>query len=163
VALPGRTSILSIVLQEALVQEVIVDILDLDPPRLPIQLAEDMVAVGTLDPVQGAQLRSALEPARGRLVNVNVHDAGFVGVLLDVKVDGRQPDGFARQPADALEREHGVWIVGEGFVLGPGVVSSGLVHGEEVGIWGKICGGYTMTKVPVRSLMVTSGGAAMVS
>lgn len=39
-------------------------------------------------------------------------------VLLGVEGYGGEADGFARPPADTLEGEDGVGVVGEGFVLG---------------------------------------------
>jgi hypothetical protein len=39
------------------------------------------------------------------------------GVLFAVQSDGSEGDGFAGQPADALEGEDGVGVVREGLVL----------------------------------------------
>lgn len=61
--------------------------------------------------VEGALLSRALEPARSCLLNVNVLLTVLVLVLLDVQVDGRQANGFAREPADALELEGRVDII----------------------------------------------------
>lgn len=44
-------------------------------------------------------------------------DALVVAVLLDVEGDGGYTDGLAREPANALQREHLVGVVGERFIL----------------------------------------------
>lgn len=67
--------------------------------------------------VEGALLAGALDTARGCLLDIAVRQLGVVFVLLDVQGDGGEPDGLARQPADALQRETGVGAVREGFVL----------------------------------------------
>jgi hypothetical protein len=52
------------------------------------------------------------------LVDVNMDVAGVVGVLLYMQGDGCEGDGFACPPADALEGEDRVSVVGECLVLG---------------------------------------------
>lgn len=123
VSLAGRAALLLLALQPALLQEGGLNGIGGDPARLALHLAEDVVLVLALLPVQRAQLRRALQPARRRLLDVDVHHAGLVRVLLDLQVEGGQADGSAGQPADALEREDWVGVVGEGLVLWAMVVS----------------------------------------
>ena len=76
-----------------------------------------MVIVLSELPVELPQLRRAFDaPSRG-LLDVDVREAFVVGVLLDVEVDICEADGFALEPADALEGEDGVGVVGERLVL----------------------------------------------
>lgn len=88
--------------EPALFEKVLFHVGDLDPVGLAADLAEDLVLVLARLAVELAQLGGALNAARGRLLNVNVHGAGVVFVLLDVQGDGRHANGFARHPADAL-------------------------------------------------------------
>lgn len=76
-----------------------------------------MVLVWSISPIQDTLLRGALDSTGGRLVDVDVGDAGFVNVLLDGEGDGGEVDGFALEPADALEGEDGVGWIGEGLGL----------------------------------------------
>lgn len=86
---------------------------------------EQPVAVRARLPVQAPPLRVALDPARHRLVDVDVrHGVGGRRrrrrrrqVLLHVEGHGREPDRLARHPAHALEGEGGLCGVREGFVL----------------------------------------------
>ncbi len=68
-------------------------------------------------PIELAVLGGTLDAAGGRLLNVDVDVAAVVGVLLDVESDGGEANGFARPPANALQGEDGVGVVGEGLVL----------------------------------------------
>ena len=77
-----------------------------------------MVLVWSISPIQDTLLRGALDSTGGGLVDVDVGDARFVDVLLDGEGDGGQVDGFALEPADALEGENSVGRVGEGLGLG---------------------------------------------
>lgn len=63
-----------------------------------------MVIVLALYPVECAKLRGAFDTACRGLVNVNVREACVVGVLLYVEGNGCESDGFAGEPANALER-----------------------------------------------------------
>jgi hypothetical protein len=67
--------------------------------------------------VQGAVLGGAFEAAGDELVDLNVVGAfrGFRGP--EVLGYGCRADGFAGEPADALEGEDGFGAVGEGFLL----------------------------------------------
>lgn len=89
--------------------------------RLPLgaalHFAEEPVAVLAVLVVEGAVLGRALDAARRRLLDVDVRQARVVRVLLGVEADGGEADGLAREPADALEREAGVDVAGERFVL----------------------------------------------
>lgn len=83
---------------------VIVDVLQLDPSRLPVQLAEHAILVLPQLPVQGAVLGRFDPPGRG-LLDVDVgHGRAvvIVVVLLDDQGDGGQRDGFSHEPANAL-------------------------------------------------------------
>lgn len=53
------------------------------------------------DPVQRAQLRGPVDPARRRLLDVDVRD-GPVQVLVNTQRDGRERNGFPQEPAYAL-------------------------------------------------------------
>jgi hypothetical protein len=68
-------------------------------------------------PVQLAQLRRSFDAAGCRLIDVNVSVASFVGVLLDMQGDGCEANGSSLPPADALEGQEGIRVVGEGLVL----------------------------------------------
>ena len=68
-------------------------------------------------PGQFSGFRRAFDAAGGRLVDVDVCVPVLGGVLLYVERYGREGDGFARQPADALEGEDCVGVIGESLVL----------------------------------------------
>lgn len=76
-----------------------------DPLGAALDVAKQPVAVLAPVVVKRAVLGRAFEPARRRLLDVDVRGAGIVGVLLDVQGHGRQADSFACEPADALEGE----------------------------------------------------------
>ena len=102
-------------------------------------------------------LGRAFETSRCCLVDVDVDGGGRGGaVLFDVKSDGGEGDGFAGQPADALEGEDGVSVRGEGFVLVGEKVSWKLLW------WRGFLGQSTMIYLPERSRIVISEGAAIV-
>ena len=61
-------------------------------------------------------LSCAFDASRSGLVNVDMCYAVFL-VLLCVEGYGCETDGLARPPADALEGEDRISVVGEGFVL----------------------------------------------
>lgn len=88
-----------------------------------------MVVVRARGVVERALLASALDAARGGLLDVDVRDGrgGVVGVLLDGEGDGGEADGFASEPTEALEGEGWVGGGGDGFILGRGLV--GRVEG----------------------------------
>lgn len=116
-------------LQPPLLQELVGDVLRGDEPALALDVAEHPVLVVAPLQVQAALLRRPLEPARGHLVDVDVHLALGVGVLRHVQGHGGGADGLAREPADALQRERRVDRVGVGFVLREGAgVSPFLVN-----------------------------------
>lgn len=77
-----------------------------------------MVLVWSFSPIQDTLLRGSLDASGGRLVDVDVGDAGFVDVLLDGEGDGSEADCFALEPADALEGKDGVGWVRKGLGLG---------------------------------------------
>jgi len=126
--LPIRTRNLFLALKPSLLQEIIINLLERAPTRLALDVTEDVVIVCVLDPVERAQLGRAFDAAGCGLLDV---DVGYVvfGVLLCVEGDGGEGDGFACPPADALEGEDGVGIVGEGFILE--YVSLGRKIGES--------------------------------
>lgn len=128
VQLTLRTAFLFVSLEPALPQVGVFDGIGIDEARLTMQLAEDVVLMLALLPVQGAQLRGALQPAGGGLLDVDVHDPSVVLVLLDVEVDGGQADERAGKPADALKREDWVRVVGESLVLEKGSKSVFCLH-----------------------------------
>lgn len=99
------------------VQGIPVSALVVEPLGLAGQRTEDVVLVLALAPVQLAVLGGALDAAgAGRL---DVDDGEAVHDLLgDGESDGREADGLALEPADALEGEDGLGRVGEGLVLG---------------------------------------------
>lgn len=90
--------------------------------RLGVDVAEEPVAVGARGPVEHALLGGALEAAGEGLVDDDFGDAGVGGDLARVLGDGGDADGLAHEPGDALEGEDGVGVVGEGLLLGGGLV-----------------------------------------
>jgi hypothetical protein len=66
--------------------------------------------------VEHTGLRCTLN-ASGRLVNVNVCDASFVLVFLQVQYNGSQADSFTCKPPDSLKGEYRFNIIGESLVL----------------------------------------------
>lgn len=116
-SLPTRSSILLLALQPAVLQERILGHIDGAPARLALEIAEDVVIVLALHPVEDPDLGRAFDAASCGLLDVDVCGAGFV-VLFHIQGDGCETDGFTGEPADALEGEDGVGVVGEGFVLG---------------------------------------------
>jgi hypothetical protein len=122
VRLAGRAALLLLALQPAVLLVGVLDGVSADEARPALQLAEDVVFVLALLPVQRAQLRGALQSAGCGLLDVDVHHPIGIRVLLDAQVDGGQADSRAGQPADALERKDWVGIVGESLVLQGGEV-----------------------------------------
>lgn len=120
VQLTGGPAVLGLVIEPALLLVGVGDGVGGDELGAALELAEDVVGVLARLVVQGAQLRGAGEPARRGLLDVDVHDAVGVRVLLNVQVDRGDADGLAREPADALEGEDGLGVVGEGLVLEAG-------------------------------------------
>ena len=76
------------------------------------QRAEDVVGVRACDPVEFPVFGGAFDAARGGLVDVDVGYVLVVLVVLYVQGNGREADGFACPPADALEGEDGIRVVG---------------------------------------------------
>lgn len=68
-------------------------------------------------PVELSKLCCALDATGCGLLDVDVGVSFFVEVLLDVQIDSCEADGFALPPADALEGEDRISVVGEGLVL----------------------------------------------
>lgn len=116
VLLPIRPRNLLLALKPSILQEIIINLLERAPARPAFDVAEDVVIVRMLDPIECAELGRAFDAAGSRLLDV---DVGYVvfGVLLCVEGDGGEGDGFAGPPADALKGEDGVGVIGEGFVL----------------------------------------------
>lgn len=80
---------------------IIINFIQLHPPRLNLHLAENIILVIAQLPVQRSQLRRSQSPRRG-LHDVDVGDGGVVGIFGDVQCDGCKADGFAEEPAYAL-------------------------------------------------------------
>lgn len=96
--------------------------LALQPAVLAHQRPEHVVLVRPRRPVQRAVLGRALDPARRRRLDVDFRQP-VLGVLLDRQRHRRQPDRLALEPPDALQRQHGVCVVGERLGLrGEGVL-----------------------------------------
>lgn len=98
------------------VQGIPLGALVVEPLGLAGQRAEDVVLVRVLGPVDHAVLGSALDAAGGRRLDVDDGDA-VLDLLGDGESDGRDADGLALEPANALEREDGLGIIGDGLVL----------------------------------------------
>jgi hypothetical protein len=73
--------------------------------------------VKALGPGEFAEFGRTFDATCGSLVDVDVCVAFVIGVLLAVQGNGCERDGLAGDPADALECEDGISVVGEGFVL----------------------------------------------
>lgn len=69
------------------------------------------------NPVKYPVFGCTFESACCVLINVNMWDVIFVGILLDVEGNGCEGNGFAFPPAYTLESKNWVGIIGEGFVL----------------------------------------------
>jgi len=112
-------TILLFALQPPLLQESIWDLgaIDCDPAGLALQVAEQVVVVRAFGPVELAEFGGAFDAASSGLLDVDVCVPVLRGVLFAVESDGGEGDGFAGQPADALEGEYGVGVVREGLVL----------------------------------------------
>lgn len=80
------TTILLLALQPALLQESICDLgaIDCDPAGLALQVAENVVVVRALGPVELAEFGGAFDAARGSLFDVDVCVPVLGGVLLAV-------------------------------------------------------------------------------
>jgi hypothetical protein len=76
-----------------------------------------MIGVGAERPVEFTQLGGPLDAACDSLLDVDVGFSVVGGILFGMQGYGCEGEGFARQPADALEGEDGVGVVREGFVL----------------------------------------------
>ncbi|EPE06787.1 hypothetical protein F503_03214 [Ophiostoma piceae UAMH 11346] len=96
-------------------------------------VAEEPVGVLAAAVVDTALLGGALDAAGDDLVDVDVLDGlggvnrvlgglrGGTGGLRDVQRHGGSVDALADEEADALERQHGLEAVGQGFVLADGL------------------------------------------
>lgn len=73
---------------------VVVDILQLDPSRLPVHLTEHSILVLPQLPVQNPQLL-CMNPPRRPLLNIDVGHTSVIDVLLNVQGEGGQRDGFS--------------------------------------------------------------------
>ena len=117
--LASGAAALGVVVQQAVDQEGVqggpVGRGTVDPAAAGPESAEHVVAVGAILPVQCAQLSGALDAAGGGLVDVDVRNA--IGVLLHVQSDGSPGDGAAHHPANALQGEKVVSVIGKSFVL----------------------------------------------
>lgn len=85
--------------------------------------AKNVIFMSAHLPVERAVLGCTFDSTRGGLVDVDMGDGCIVSVLFDGEVDAGDADGFTLPPANALEGENCVGIIGEGFVLGEGEVS----------------------------------------
>ena len=90
---------------EAGLQEIIIiNILQLDPPTLTLDLSEYLVLMLAEGPVENASFRRASNAAGGYLMNVEV--GVFFGGVVDVLCYGESycgvGDGFAEEPGNAL-------------------------------------------------------------
>ena len=65
-------------------------------------LSENAIFVLPIRPRELALLFRAFYAARGGLRDVDVCDPLFIDVFLHVEVDGREADGLAQEPANAL-------------------------------------------------------------
>ena len=117
VKLPSRAALLLVTLEPAFLQVVILDSIKPKPSASALQLAEDMIIVLIERPGQLAELRCTFDATSCSLVDVDVCISGLVSVLLDVQGDGCEGDGFASNPANALEGEDSIGVVREGLVL----------------------------------------------
>lgn len=123
--LPLGASLLTIIDGPPLLEKLVVDLLERDPPRLAPNVAEDPVRVRAELVVEAALLAGSLEPGRGDLLDVDVRDGvrrgvggfGRGGELFDFEGHGGEGDGFAEEEGDALEGEAGFDTIGEGVVL----------------------------------------------
>lgn len=105
-------------LEVALVSTVVLEVLrDRGPLRGANYMPEDVVLVISRLAVHSAQLSCALDTCRTWLLNINVPETFSILVGLDVELDGHHGDGLADEPADTLEGEDRVWVVGEWLVL----------------------------------------------
>lgn len=115
---------LGLVGQPALLEEVVVDLVEGDELGVALDVAKQPVRVLAERLVEATVLLGARQ-ARGRLHNVDVGEevgrrVGRLGrgsVLVDVEGDGGNVDALAREVADALEREDGLGAIGESLVL----------------------------------------------
>lgn len=126
VLLAVGAALLLVPLQEPCLQILVVDVLDVQPPRLPLDRPKEPVAVVAEEVVEAALLRGALDAARADLVDLDVRDGAARGLsgrggrrveVLDVERERAGRDRLAGQPADALEGEDWVKVAGLGFVL----------------------------------------------
>jgi hypothetical protein len=108
----------------ALLEVLIVDLVQADPTCLAGDVAEEPVRVVTPYVVNAAALVGRAE-ARGGLLNVDVGEdvAGGVGrlggslVLVDVECDAGHADALADQEADTLKKQDGLRAIRERLVL----------------------------------------------
>lgn len=98
------------------VQSVPVGALVVKPLALAGQRAEDVVLVRLLGPVKHAVLGGALDAAGASRLDIDDGDA-VLDLLADGESDGREADGLALEPADALEREDGLGVIRVDLVL----------------------------------------------
>lgn len=150
VSLSIRPRILLLALKPSVLEERIVRHIQCAPTVFALQVAKDVVIVLALYPIECADLAGAFDTTGRGLVDIDVGETCIIDVLLYVEGDSCEGDGFTGEPADALQGEDGVGVIGEGFVL----AELAMVDKHQLIA-------YTMTKVPVRFFIVTSGGAAI--
>lgn len=133
-------SLLVLINGPPLLEKLVLNLLERDPPRLAPNAAEDPVRVQAERVVEAALLASSLESGRGDLLDVDVRHGvrrgvgGFGGglELFDFEGDGGEGDGFAEEEGDALEGEAGLDTIGEGVVHEP----TALEVADVAGSWG---------------------------
>lgn len=106
VALPVKLneSALKGILCPPLRQELIRDLVCLDPPALPDHGAKETARAVTVSPGKDPALIRERSPGGG-LLDVDVLVARIVRVVLDVQGDAGGTDGLALDPADTLQTE----------------------------------------------------------
>lgn len=139
--------------QQALFEELVIELFDLSPLRLRNDGPEQLVFDLALLPVQNARLSVGADTSSEGLGVDNDLNTILIGAMLDGYIERRHCDSLTRQPANALEGEDLVGIVTQGFVLDMNPVRSGAIVREN-----RV---RTSVKLPARLRVVISAGTAM--
>lgn len=101
----------------ALLQPCVVELIDGDTLRTDERLAIELTVRATLLPVEDTRLRRCAEPAAETLVDGDRLDAVCGPFVLDEEGDGAHVDRLAGEEGDALLGKEVVGVVAEGLVL----------------------------------------------
>lgn len=101
----------------SILQELNVEFLSLDSPRLADDLTEGLVIRFARSPVESPYFVARRDATSDELLDIDMFDTAVGPVVLEVDGDSSDRDGLPLEPAHALKGEDFLSAVGEGLVL----------------------------------------------